>query len=99
MFRAKTRRSARSTGDVEYVGAGVDGPARSVDKSRDVVASTEDDEDDDDDDDDSAACVAMSRPRLRATTALRDDRRGDERAFASRVGDGRADLEVAEAMS
>jgi hypothetical protein len=98
MFRAKTVRSARSTGDVEYVGAGVDGPARSVDKSRDVVASTEDD-DDDDDDDDSAACVAVSRPRLRATTALRDDRRGDERAFASRVGDGRVDLEVAAAMS
>jgi len=96
MFRAKTVRSARSTGDVEYVGAGVDGPARSVDKSRDVVGSTEDD---DDDDDDSAACVAVSRPRLRATTALRDDRRGDERAFASRVGDGRVDLEVATAMS
>ena len=100
MFRANTVRSARSTGNVEYVGVGVDGPARSTDKSRGVVASTEDDDEDDDDDVDSA-CIAVSRPWCRATTWVNDCNRGDARECALRVvmNDGCVDLEDATNIS
>jgi len=99
MFRANTVRSARSTGDVEYVGVGVDGPARSTDKSRGVVVSTEEDDEDVDDDVDSACTRGTLRPWCRATAWVKDRRRGDERACALRVDDGCVDLEDATNMS